>query len=683
MQQPPSVPVPIPAAPEAARPTIGALVPEPSVRVGILADVARVSIGADSGVVVRAASRAVERGSLPRATFVPVATGVPAPLRYRVQAGSLADEAGAQNIASRVEETVRLKPTVQWNATTRTYQVRAGEFATRDEALGLANRLSRSGIPGAFVVEDRSAAVAGRVRLVETGDELTTATVLPAAPNERLAVDATAYRGVLEVRPARAAPSRWSTSSTSRTTCAASCRTSSRPQAFPELEALKAQAVAARTYALRNHGRVRRPGVRPLRDGHLPGLPRAQSTEHPLIDQAVDETRGRWRTWRGADQRLLHLDLRRSHRGRREHLRRRTLPTCGGWPVRPSVRPGPTVHTVVPPRALGDEPGLGARRRPPDGAGRSRSAALRAGAAPGIPADPEIRVWGVARAGGAPPQGVREHASTARSLGAARSPSYLVGSLCWEERGRRLLAPPGDRSYLLRRRGPRRASAGDDERQAAAAPHPGGGAFSPFPDNTLRPGAALTRAEAFVLLARAAREGRAAGPRRRRVRGASGGAGYAPARRDAESPHPLDPAVRLFRNLDGVHAAASEISLSARRPGRRSSFRGPRRVSSRSTQTRQGRGRRSRLALLPLGGPPDSGGRDAGDDSLRSVGTVRDIVPRRIGVSGRVVELAVRGSEGELVLQGPAQVRWGARPSREPVRDRPRDATPRARSSAS
>jgi stage II sporulation protein D len=40
------------------------------------------------------------------------------------------------------------------------------------------------------------------------------------------------------------------------------------------------------------------------------------------------------------------------------------------------------------------------------------------------------------------------------------------------------------------------------------------------------------------------------------------------------------------------------------------------------------------------------------------VGEVRDIVPRRVGVSGRVVELAVVGSSGELLLKG-LKVRWG------------------------
>ena len=41
-----------------------------------------------------------------------------------------------------------------------------------------------------------------------------------------------------------------------------------------------------------------------------------------------------------------------------------------------------------------------------------------------------------------------------------------------------------------------------------------------------------------------------------------------------------------------------------------------------------------------------------------SVGRVRDIVPKRLGVSGRVVELGVVGSAGELELKG-LKVRWG------------------------
>ena len=40
------------------------------------------------------------------------------------------------------------------------------------------------------------------------------------------------------------------------------------------------------------------------------------------------------------------------------------------------------------------------------------------------------------------------------------------------------------------------------------------------------------------------------------------------------------------------------------------------------------------------------------------VGDVQDLVPQRLGVSGRVVELEVKGSGGDLLLKG-LKVRWG------------------------
>ena len=53
---------------------------------------------------------------------------------------------------------------------------------------------------------------------------------------------------------------------------------------------------------------------------------------------------------------------------------------------------------------------------------------------------------------------------------------------------------------------------------------------------------------------------------------------------------------------------------------------------------------------------------------------MRDVVVRRLGVSGRVVELAVVGSEGELLLKG-LKIRWalGLRENLFVV-DRERDA---------
>ncbi len=75
---------------------------------------------------------------------------------------------------------------------------------------------------------------------------------------------------------------------------------------------------------------------------------------------------------------------------------------------------------------------------------------------------------------------------------------HLVASACWSERAERLLAP-GDAAYLLQAADADQLD-GDGERQAVALLVQEG-LVSPAPDNTLRPGAALTRAEALALLA--------------------------------------------------------------------------------------------------------------------------------------------------------------------------------------
>lgn len=70
------------------------------------------------------------------------------------------------------------------------------------------------------------------------------------------------------------------------------------PEAFPELEALKAQAIAARTYIIRNMGQFESEGFDICATDQCQvyfGL----DTEHEMATQAVDETRGMIATWQG------------------------------------------------------------------------------------------------------------------------------------------------------------------------------------------------------------------------------------------------------------------------------------------------------------------------------------------------------------------------------------------------
>ena len=67
---------------------------------------------------------------------------------------------------------------------------------------------------------------------------------------------------------------------------------------FPQIEALKAQAVAARTYAMAHLGESAAKGYDVCATPSFQ-VYRGQSSEHPLSDRAVADTRGVVATWRG------------------------------------------------------------------------------------------------------------------------------------------------------------------------------------------------------------------------------------------------------------------------------------------------------------------------------------------------------------------------------------------------
>lgn len=77
------------------------------------------------------------------------------------------------------------------------------------------------------------------------------------------------------------------------------------PGGWPELEALKAQAVAARTYALSNAGRFASEGfdLLPTTRSQVYG---GRATEHPMTDRAVSETRGVVATFNGSPINALY-----------------------------------------------------------------------------------------------------------------------------------------------------------------------------------------------------------------------------------------------------------------------------------------------------------------------------------------------------------------------------------------
>jgi stage II sporulation protein D len=644
--EPQVVPTPPPAA--------DLKVPQPAIRVGVVVDAARASIAADSGVVVSGSGGREER--VARATFAAQSSPGAEAGRFRVQVASLADAAAARDAGARAERVAGQPAVVRWNPETRTHQVRVGQYATRPLALEAVGKLHLGGMPGSYVVEDAPSG-SGRVRLLENDHEYRSVAIAPADPADTLTIDGAPYRGLVEVLATPEGTVTVVNVVNLEDYLRGVVPNELSPSSYPQIEAQKAQAVAARTYALRNKGQFQARGY------DICATPtcqvyRGKGTENALSDRAVAETRGVVASYRGGLINALYTSTCGGHTEQGNNIfEGEDTPYLQGVACLPEKSAAASIRTLETPRAF------------PTAEGLNRDAALLIAldvldprfysttALQGAATEAELRGWTQRALAAAHRKGcaVEAKAPLTRRASFFR---HLVGSFCWDERAARLLAPE-DASYLLKVEDARELT--NPEERSAAALLIQEGVLSPFADNTLQPGTAVTRGQAVAALAQAVAKVGAPALVSAEFRGLANGAmTFAEGEAGAlgnETSLPIDTWVRLFRALNGTKLAASELSLTA---GDRVKLvaQGGKIAFLEAEQSRLGPAadRTSRYYRWEVRLSPAEVAQAVA--RYGQVGTVKDVVPRRLGVSGRVVELAVLGTESELVLTG-LKVRWG------------------------
>jgi len=260
-------------------------------RVGLKSDAFSFSLGAPGSPWILVAGGRSERVRGPL-TFAPEGT---AARRFAVQAGAFSQEETAKAAAARLARQQGVSATVAFSADRGVYRVLLGDFSARAEALAFAEKLKAGG-QDALVAE--GPAPAGGATFVLVSDEVGTLRRLaspvdayPGAAGVRVSLDSAAYRGSLRVlgnaRGALNVVNRVDLEEYLYGVVPAEMG----PKRFDELEALKAQAVAARTYALAHRGQFEAEGY------DLCATPKCQvyaglSAEDPLSTAAVDGTRG-------------------------------------------------------------------------------------------------------------------------------------------------------------------------------------------------------------------------------------------------------------------------------------------------------------------------------------------------------------------------------------------------------
>ena len=308
---PAPTPAPAPAPPPPAPAPAPKVTPRPALpqspqrlRVGLASDLPSVTVPCCEGpVTVSAEGRSLAMVAPVRVE--PAAESAQAGF-YRLQVAALRDERQAQGLASRLAAQTGQPADAHFDAGLDLYRVRLGRYATREEAETASRQLAARGVTGAFVLSEGASVSKPALRVVITERGGEKAHVVPgrwlafepAGPEEGMRVQGKRYRGRILVY----LNDRGSLNLINELPVEQYLRgvvpSEMGPEQYRQLEALKAQTVAARTYVLRNLREFEREGY------DICATPRCQvyngmGVEHPLTDRAIAETAGEVLLYRG------------------------------------------------------------------------------------------------------------------------------------------------------------------------------------------------------------------------------------------------------------------------------------------------------------------------------------------------------------------------------------------------
>lgn len=208
----------------------------------------------------------------------------------------------AQNLRAEIEQKVTVTH-IQEEKMAGLCQVMVGDFMTRSDALDYIKKLNEAGIKDTWIVREEITGEESRPLWIMVNSELKTLNgdtelyFIPSSRHSYLSFKGREYRGIFILRTTQkgivlinvlnlekylrgVVPSELS------------------PFTYTEIEAHKAQAVAARTYAIKNLNMNGDLGF-DLCDTPTSQFYKGMGAEHPLSTQAVDETQGEVAVYKG------------------------------------------------------------------------------------------------------------------------------------------------------------------------------------------------------------------------------------------------------------------------------------------------------------------------------------------------------------------------------------------------
>jgi stage II sporulation protein D len=274
----------------------GVAIPE-RVRVGLATDLEEIVLPCCGGdlVVESGGDRVVVVSAL---RVEPAGRG-PRPTAWRVQAAALKDEAQAEGLAARLTAALGEPAEAVFDAATDLYRVRLGRLASREEAERLLEAVLAQGVVGALVVAETRGTVEDGLRVSQGGRSWRVRGRWLALRNldgSPVRLPQGRFRGRVLVFLNERGSLNLINELPLEQYLQGVVPQEMGPAVYGELEALKAQAVAARSYAVRNLGEFAAEGY------DLCATPRCQvyggiDAEHELSNEAVAATAGEILTW--------------------------------------------------------------------------------------------------------------------------------------------------------------------------------------------------------------------------------------------------------------------------------------------------------------------------------------------------------------------------------------------------
>jgi len=217
---------------------------------------------------------------------------------YRIQVGSFSNPDSAEELRRKLSGSFAVPVVVRENTSSQTRQVRIGEFSTREEAQEFASGvLAEAGYRDTLVVRENIATGSGQLKMALRGAgnvfriSQSGFIFYPASATDFLRLDGKPYRGVLDLLLNKDGKITVVNQLGTEEYLLGVVPLELSPTQFPELAALEAQAVAARTYALKNLGKFSSDGFDLTADTRTQ-VYGGVSGEHESASNAVKRTAG-------------------------------------------------------------------------------------------------------------------------------------------------------------------------------------------------------------------------------------------------------------------------------------------------------------------------------------------------------------------------------------------------------